>query len=124
MIDELIERLKERACPAGLSYTADKPWSDHGHTDCWLHWQAADALAEAEARIEAAAIEIEATHRPDADGRLCEMCGAADGSWPCVTRTVADDLRAVLTGEADDGVDHLTWSKTQAALTGEADDAK
>ena len=104
MSDELIERLKERACPAGLSHTADEPWSDHGHTDCWLHWQAADALAAAEARLKAVEAERDELHR-------------------LVWRT-KDTLIAALTGEADEHVDHLTWSKTKAALTGEADDGE
>ena len=83
MSDELIERLKERACPDGLSHTADEPWSDHGHTDCWLHWQAAAALAAAEARIEAAV----------------EVC-RDEGSHSLYELRVA--VIAALTGEADE----------------------
>ena len=35
------------------------------------------------------------------DGRpeLCAACGAADGSWPCVARQVADDLRRAIGDE-------------------------
>ena len=42
--EELISTLRYRACPAGLPYTGDNPKEDHGHTDCWLHHQSADAL--------------------------------------------------------------------------------
>jgi hypothetical protein len=45
--------------------------------------------------------ELDAEHRPDPDGRTCEVCGPADGSWPCVTRLITDDLRAALRGEAE-----------------------
>lgn len=41
--------------------------------------------------------ELDAAHRVDGATRpLCVTCGAADGSWPCVSRMVADDLRALL----------------------------
>jgi hypothetical protein len=42
--DELVKQLRERACPAGLPYTGTNPEEDHGHTDCWLHHQAADEI--------------------------------------------------------------------------------
>jgi len=68
--------------------------------DCPHH----PALAEAEARTAAVEAERDELHR-------------------LVWRT-KDALIAALTGEADEHVDHLTWSKTQAALTGEADDGE
>jgi hypothetical protein len=42
--EELISTLRYRACPAGLPHTGDSPKEDHGHTDCWLHHQAADEI--------------------------------------------------------------------------------
>ena len=41
---DLVKQLRNRACPAGLPWTADHPQDDHGHTDCWLHHQAADEI--------------------------------------------------------------------------------
>ena len=103
MSDELIERLKERACPAGLSHTADEPWSDHGHTDCWLHWQAADALAAAETRIQADARSIMGlgSALKAAEARIEELEGVLDAvtngvvidSPPRITRTVTAHIR-------------------------------
>lgn len=47
--------------------------------------------------MRAAVRELDGSHYPTTygDGRpkLCATCGAADGSWPCVSRQVADDLR-------------------------------
>lgn len=51
-------------------------------------------LARLRAAIEAARSELVAVHHPDGDGRLCVVCGPADGSWPCVTHMVADELAA------------------------------
>ena len=42
--DELVKQLRERACPAGKSWTGDAPEEDHGHTDCWLHHQSAKEI--------------------------------------------------------------------------------
>lgn len=54
-----------------------------------------------------AVAELDAEHRPtwasptaEAAGKEpvgCVICFPADGSWPCVSRMVADDLRACLT---------------------------
>lgn len=41
---DLVSELRARACPAGKPWTGDDPKSDHGHTDCWLHHQAADEI--------------------------------------------------------------------------------
>jgi hypothetical protein len=41
---DLVAQLRDRACPAGLPHTGDSPKEDHGHTDCWLHHQAADEI--------------------------------------------------------------------------------
>lgn len=43
--------------------------------------------------------ELDAVHYPDPElkGRGgCVMCWPKDGSWPCATRMIADDLRAAL----------------------------
>lgn len=36
--------LRNRACKAGLPWTADHPEQDHGHTDCWLNHKAANEI--------------------------------------------------------------------------------
>lgn len=41
---DIVELLRDRACPAGLPHTGDNPEEDHGHTDCWLHHLAADEI--------------------------------------------------------------------------------
>lgn len=43
-MSDIVEQLRDRACPAGLPYTGDNPQDDHGHTDCWLMHQAADEI--------------------------------------------------------------------------------
>ena len=47
--------------------------------------------------------DLDGAHYPTTygDGRpeLCATCGAADGSWPCVSRQVADDLRRAIGDE-------------------------
>ena len=69
-----------------------------------------DLLRETEAeneRLRAAIIaevaEIRGSHYPDADayGRMCRICGASDGGWPCVARMAADDLEAALSGRTE-----------------------
>lgn len=49
--DELVAVLRHRACPAGLPHTGDNPEEDHGHTDCWLHHQAADKIEQLQLKI-------------------------------------------------------------------------
>lgn len=44
MTHPLSKKLRKRACPAGLPWTAEDPAEDHGHTDCWLYHCAADEL--------------------------------------------------------------------------------
>ena len=41
---DIVEQLRDRACPAGLPHTGENPAEDHGHTDCWLHHRAADEI--------------------------------------------------------------------------------
>jgi hypothetical protein len=42
--DELVKQLRERSCPAGEPWTGDAPEEDHGHTDCWLHYQSVNEI--------------------------------------------------------------------------------
>jgi hypothetical protein len=70
--------------------------------------------------------ELDAAHRVDGATRpLCVTCGAADGSWPCVSRMVADDLRALLrdagNGRTDDLQAHL--AESDLIIFGGSDDA-
>lgn len=41
---------------------------------------------------------LDAEHRPEPDGRCCVVCGPQDGSWPCVSRLIADELDAAHPG--------------------------
>lgn len=43
-MSDIVQQLRDRACPAGLPHTGENPEDDHGHTDCWLHHQAADEI--------------------------------------------------------------------------------
>jgi len=43
-MNDIVKQLRDRACQAGLPHTGDNPEEDHGHTDCWLHHQAADEI--------------------------------------------------------------------------------
>lgn len=44
MREDLPERLRQRACPAGEPWTGMRPEDDHGHTDCLLFHLAADEI--------------------------------------------------------------------------------
>ncbi len=51
------------------------------------------------AALESAIAELDAEHRPGVElkGRGgCVMCWPKDGSWPCVTRQIVDELRDVV----------------------------
>ncbi len=50
------------------------------------------------AALESAIAELDAEHRPDPElrGDGCVMCWPKDGSWPCVTRQIVDELRDVV----------------------------
>ena len=62
-------------------------------------------LDEVLVAVAEAVAELDAEHRPtwasdaaEAAGKDpigCETCFPADGSWPCSTRLVADDLRGL-----------------------------
>ena len=59
-------------------------------------------IAEADA-VDQAVKELDAEHRPfDLNGMQsgCVLCWPKDGSWPCTSRMIADDLRAAVTGDA------------------------
>lgn len=51
--------------------------------------RADDTLKDAAARVVA---ELYAEHDKDDKLPWCRICGTADGSWPCITRMVADEL--------------------------------
>lgn len=52
--------------------------------------------------------ELDAEHRPDppwcGEPTRCAVCKAGgQGSWPCVTRQIADELRTIVEKEGGDG---------------------
>ena len=58
-----------------------------------------DLMAEIErlrAVIADARDELDAGHRRIEDVNGCTMCWPHDGSWPCTSKTIADDLRNAL----------------------------
>lgn len=59
---------------------------------------AADEIERLREAMTAAKTELDTEHRPEPDGRCCIVCGPQDGSWPCVSRLIADDLDAALFG--------------------------
>ena len=64
-MNDIVIQLRDRACPAGLPYTADRPQDDHGHTDCWLHHQAADEIERLRSLITAWADADDAVSHDD-----------------------------------------------------------
>lgn len=58
---------------------------------------AADEIERLRAAIEEALGDLSG-HQKNPGVMWCRICGADDGSWPCVTRMVADDLTAALKG--------------------------
>ena len=83
--NDIVEQLRDRACPSGQPHTGDDPKADHGHTDCWLHHLAADEIERLRALI---------TEWADADdtweGGPCdcggEYCSAAQALRKAVGR--------------------------------------
>ena len=53
-------------------------------------------MTPAERAILKAVVELDAEHYEDRQIKGCAMCWPKDGSWPCVSRLIADDLRAVV----------------------------
>lgn len=48
--------------------------------------------------------ELDVEHRPEwAGGKPigCVICSPGDGSWPCTSRLIADDLRVHIDGTSD-----------------------
>jgi hypothetical protein len=70
--DELVGVLRDRACPSGLPYTGDSPKEDHGHTDCWLHHQAADEIERLRSLI---------TEWADEDDDPADIDGPYHAAW-------------------------------------------
>lgn len=69
-------------------------------------WIEADGLAAQllglRAAVEQALVELDLEHDATDEPAIaqrrggCRMCWPRDGGWPCITRSVADDLRAAL----------------------------
>lgn len=77
--DELVGMLRDRACPTGLPHTGNDPKEDHGHTDCWLHHQAADEIERLRALI---------TAWVDADDDPEDVEGLYHAAWLALRRAV------------------------------------
>lgn len=67
------------------------------HEACDIAMESLAAQSHLRTAITQAIAYLDGSHYPDNrdDGRppWCAACGAADGSWPCAAREVADDLR-------------------------------
>ena len=50
---DIVERLRERVCPAGEPWTGDFPEEDDGHTDCWLFYQAINEIESLRKQLDA-----------------------------------------------------------------------
>ena len=85
-----------------------------GVSTCGVRWltpvlyQVSPMDAETRSALVTAVAELDAEHRPDLRIPLlprggCVMCWPKDGSWPCVTRLIADELRAIVEREDGDG---------------------
>ena len=46
-----------------------------------------------EVAVAQAIADLDGSHYVNEHGDMCAVCGAADGSWPCAAREVAEDLR-------------------------------
>lgn len=78
-MSDIVQQLRNRACPAGEPWTGDDPKSDHGHTDCWLMHQAADEIEDLRALITAWA---------DADDDLEDVDGVYHSAWLALRNAV------------------------------------
>ena len=94
MTDDIVEELLERFgppvedCGQGPNCVACK--------DQKLVARAAAEIERLRAVIAAARNELNADHYRIEDVNGCAMCWPHDGSWPCVSKMVADDLRNAL----------------------------
>lgn len=72
--------------------------------DCGeAHDEALRADSVPRSALVAVLAELDAEHRPEPDRPWgCVMCWPRDGSWPCVTRLIADELRAIVEREGGD----------------------
>ena len=85
--------------------------------DTLVGWKHRAQRAEAEARqlreaVMEAATELGLTHEPEwaspaakekgLNPVWCAICGSADGSWPCTSQMVLDDLLAAVAEGAED----------------------
>lgn len=87
------------------------------------------AMSDLRAAVAQAIADLDAEHRqcggygPKQVRESCVICQPKDGGWPCVTRQVADDLRAAL-GELAmtvEGGDEPAPSRGLACLCGHAE---
>jgi hypothetical protein len=53
---DIVDLLKEWACPAGEPWTGDEPDEDHGHSACWLMYRAVDEIEYLRSKINACQI--------------------------------------------------------------------
>ena len=79
MSDDIIQQLRDRACPAGLPWTGENPKEDHGHTDCWLHNKSADEIERLHTLI---------TAWVDADDDPADIDGPYHAAWLALRRAV------------------------------------
>lgn len=56
----------------------------------------ADAHTTLLAAVRRAVADLDDHHERDDDTGVCEECYPADSTWPCVTRMIADELRAAV----------------------------
>ena len=98
MSDDIVERLRtmhgDLRQGAYYSSTEAPDWN--------VAEEAADGIEQLRAALTGAVEELDAEHYSAADvkGRWCIICGPADGSWPCSSRMIADDLRQALDNHA------------------------
>lgn len=78
-MNDIVTQLRARACPAGKPWTGDNPEEDHGHTDCWLHHQAADEIERLRSLITAWA---------DADDDPEDIDGPYHAAWLALRKAV------------------------------------
>lgn len=96
------------------------------HTSWVLSAHAAADLLDA---IDAQVAELLAEHQPmwvsdeaKAAGKepwVCLICGTADGSWPCISRLIADDMHRLLHPEEDGHTIDVGYVHTQTFVDGE-----
>lgn len=96
--------------PMHLDWCGDSECGDPSHRASMAEQalKASARIAKLEAEVERlrgevmqAVAELDAEHSPDDPRNVgpqggCVLCWPKVGSWPCVTRMIADDLRAIV----------------------------